>query len=410
MENTMNRETSASTQAMRETAVQRRTRIAAEIRRRMVAHLAAGGTTDMAPTTLAFDASVYTDPVRLAAEKRELFTRVPLVAGLSGDLPEPGDVILFDLAGPPILITRDRDRRLHAFLNVCPHRGARLVSECAPQRRIVCPFHAWTFDLDGSLMAVPGQAGFEGLDLSCHGLTRVPVAEWNGVIFVQATPGDGPIDVEGFLGSFAPELAQLELGCGQPVKAGILEAKANWKYVLDTYGESYHFARLHTRTIAPFYLSNVMAFEPFDRSYRIAFPEVGMRALVGKPESEWPPAEFAAVHFLFPNTVFFIGSVVPGKWYIQVFRIFPGETVGSTRTHFAVYAPGDAADDAYRAEVAQAYDATAHVVLTEDYSVAAGAWDVLARSPGARVVFGRNEIALQLVQQSIAAAIAMPLD
>lgn len=240
----------------------------------------------------------------------------------------------------------------------------------------------------------------------------MPVAEWNGVIFVQATPAEGgstEIDVPGFLGAFAPELAQLELGVGQPVKSGLLEAQANWKYVLDTYGESYHFARLHTRTIAPFYLSNVMAYERFGRSYRISFPDVGMRALVGKPESEWPPIEFAAVHFLFPNTVLFIGSVVPGKWYIQVFRIFPGETVGTTRTHFAVYAPRDAANDAYRAEVAQAWDATAHVVLTEDYRVAAEAWDALARCPAARVVLGRNEIALQDFQRSIAEAIALPL-
>ena len=391
-------------------ALERRTRIGADIRRRLVAHLAAGGTTDMAASTLQFGGSVYTDPARFAAEKRELFGKTPLMAGLSGDIPNPGDVILFDLAGPPILITRDKDRQLHAFLNVCPHRGARLVTECTAQRRLVCPFHAWTFDLDGTLMVIPGREGFEGIDPCTRGLTRVPVAEWNGLVFVQATPGDGRIDVEGFLGNFAPELAQLELGAGQPVKSGVLEARANWKYVLDTYGESYHFARLHNRTLAPYFISNVAAFDRFDRGYRIAFPDVGVRTLVGKPEAAWPPTEFAAVHYLFPNTILFIGSVVPGKWYIQVFRLFPGDSVGTTRTHFAVYAPRDGADDAYRAEVAQAYDATAHVVMTEDYRVAAEAWDALSRSPGARVVFGRNEIALHGVQQSIAQAIDMPLE
>jgi phenylpropionate dioxygenase-like ring-hydroxylating dioxygenase large terminal subunit len=398
--------------AATETALARRTRIAADLRRRMVAHLAADGTTDLAPEPLELDAAVYSDPARLAAEKREIFCRLPLVAGLSGDIPNPGDVILFDLAGPPILITRGQDRRVHAFLNVCPHRGARVVTECAPQRRLVCPFHAWTFDLDGRVLAIPGEAGFRGCEAATRGLTRLPVAEWNGLIFVQGTPnenGNTEIDVEAFLGSFAPELAQLELGCGQPVKAGLLEVKANWKYVLDTYGESYHFARLHTKTIAPYYLSNIAAFDRFERSYRINFPDVGMRALVSKPEAEWPPIEFGAVHYLFPNTVFFIGAVVPGKWYIQVFRIFPGDTVGSTRTHFAVYAPRDLADETYRAEVAQAWDATAHVVMTEDYRVAAEAWDALARSPGRRVVLGRNEIALQGVQRGIAEAIGMPI-
>lgn len=392
------------------TALQRRTGVATELRRRLIRHLEAGGSTDLADAPLAYDASVYTDPLRHAAERRELFGREPLVAGLSGDLPEPGSVLLFDLAGPPILITRDRDRRVHAFLNVCPHRGARLVSACEPQRRLVCPFHAWTFDLDGRLLAVPGAQGFPGIDPASHGgLRRVPVAERHGLIFVQAFESDAEIDLDSFLGRFAPELEQLELGTGQPVKAGLLEARTNWKYALDTYGESYHFARLHTQTIAPYYLSNIAAYERYERHHRIAFPDVGLRALAGKPEAEWPPTEFAAVHYLFPNTILFIGSVVPGKWYIQVFRLFPGDGVGSVRTHFAVYAPRDAADDAYRAEVAQAFDATAHVVTTEDYRVAAEAWDALARSPSSRVVLGRNEIALHGVQRAIADAIGMPL-
>lgn len=120
----MERDISAATQAPPESPLQRRSRIAAHLRRRLVAHLAAGGTTDLTDTPLEYGASAYTDPARFAAEKRELFHRLPLVAGLSGDLPNPGDVILFDLAGPPILITRDADRRVHAFLNLCPPTAA----------------------------------------------------------------------------------------------------------------------------------------------------------------------------------------------------------------------------------------------------------------------------------------------
>lgn len=385
---------------------QRRLETVHNSRRRLVAHLAAGKTTDLADAPLCIDASVYTDPERFAAEKHTLFTQTPLVAGLSGDIPEPGDVMLFDQAGPAIIVTRDRDGEVHAFLNSCPHRGSKLVMACGNHGRITCPFHAWTFDLTGKLVGVPGREGFED---AARNLTRVPAAEWNGLIFVKPTPGDEQLDIDAFLGDFAPEVAQLEMQRARPVKSGILDVKANWKYALDTYGESYHFARTHAKTLAPYFISNVMACDQFGANYRITFPDVGLLELVDKPESEWPVIDFSAVHYLFPNTILFIGSTVPGKWYFQVFRHFPGATPGVTHTHFAVYAPKDAITENYDDEVAQAFDSTAEVVRTEDYFISANGWDALSRSPGASVVFGRNEIALQGAQRHIAAAIGMPL-
>lgn len=387
--------------------LERRTRVIDDLRRRSVAHLAAGGTTDMAPTALKLSNTLYTDPQRLAAEKREIFGKLPLVACLSGDIPNAGDVITFDLAGPPIVVTRGKDGQVHAFLNTCTHRGARLVRECGNRARLTCPFHGWTFDITGKLLGIPGKEGFPGMEH--RDLQRVPVAEWNGLVFVQATPGDGRIDIEKYLGDFAPELAQLELANGTPVKSGILELKSNWKFALDTYGESYHFAKLHTTTIAPHFVSNVAAVDAFERGYRIYFPDVGKRELVGKPESAWPAHEFSSVHYLFPNTIVFVGSLVPGKWFYQIFRHFPGATPGEMRTHFTIYAPKNGADDAYRAEVAAAWDATAHVVQTEDYLIAAEGWDNLSRSPGATVVMGRNEPAVQHAQRLIAAAAGVPL-
>ena len=388
----------------------RRQALGADLQRRMVAHVAAGGTTDMAAEPLSMGASVYTDSTRFDIEKRALFHERPVLACLSGDLPQAGDTRLFEEAGTPILIVRAQDGTVNAFLNMCSHRGAKLVTQCTRRAAISCPFHAWTFTLDGKLKGVPGRAGFEGIDFAQRDLVRVPAAEWNGMIFVRPAPGGEMLDVEVHLGSFAEELAQLELADALPVKAGVLPAQANWKYVMDTYGESYHFASLHRDTIAPYYTSNIGCYEAFGHHYRLVFPSKAQTLLAGSPESEWPQAEYSALQFVFPNTMFFIGSVSGGKSYTQVFRIFPGETVGETRVHFAVYAQRDNDSAAHREEVAQAYDATAHVVQTEDYTTASNAWANLATAPPAfRVVLGRNEIALQDFQRNVANVIGMPL-
>jgi phenylpropionate dioxygenase-like ring-hydroxylating dioxygenase large terminal subunit len=388
----------------------RRLAVGADLLRRMVAHIAAGGTTDMAAEPLSIDASVYTEAERFVVEKRALFHERPVLACLSGDIPQPGDTRLFEETGTPILIVRAQDGTVNAFLNMCMHRGAKLVTECTRRPVISCPFHAWSFSLDGKLNGVPGRAGFEGIDFAQRELIRVPVAEWNGMVFVRPAPGKEALDIGAHLGSFGPELAQLELADALPVKSGVLPAEANWKYVMDTYGESYHFAALHRDTIAPYFTSNIGCYEAFGRHYRLVFPSKAQTLLAGKPESEWPEAEYSALHFVFPNTMFFIGSVGGGKSYTQIFRLFPGDTVGETRVHFAVYAHRDDDSPAHREEVAQAYDATAHVVQAEDYTTASRAWANLAAAPpGHRVVLGRNEIALQDFQRNVAQVVGMPL-
>ena len=107
--------------------------------------------------TAAVPASVYTDPVRFAAERARLFDAMPVPVAPSALLPRAGMSVTHDGFGVPILLTRDKDRTLRAFLNVCRHRGTRLVeaSEPTDTPRLVCPYHAWTYKLDGSLAGLP---------------------------------------------------------------------------------------------------------------------------------------------------------------------------------------------------------------------------------------------------------------
>jgi len=115
----------------------RRKSLARRLQRRLMTNIAAGET-DRADSVMANDAAAYTDPRWLAEERSRLFRSLPLVAALSNDLPEPGDRVLFDEAGPPILIVRGADRKVRAFLNICPHRAARLVGDCRSGTRMTC--------------------------------------------------------------------------------------------------------------------------------------------------------------------------------------------------------------------------------------------------------------------------------
>jgi phenylpropionate dioxygenase-like ring-hydroxylating dioxygenase large terminal subunit len=377
-----------------------------DLERRMVAHLAAGGTTDLSNGPLSVSAQEYTDPARFEVERRELFGKLPLLACLSRDIAEPGEMFTFDVAGPAILIIRGQDGKARAFLNMCTHRGARLVGACEKRKLITCPFHAWGFDLEGRLAVLPGEAGFDGIDRATRNLVRVPVGEWGGMIFVKAYAGDEEIDVEAWLGDMGPQLLALDLAGAKPIKVDKLETAANWKYCLDTYGEAYHFSTLHTTTFGDRTRSNVALYDNFGLHYRVGFTSKFYEELVGKDEAEWPETPYGGSHFVFPNSIVYGAPMEGGGSMIGMYRLYPGESVGRSRTllsvHRASNAPAATPDQAFT----DAHDYIVQVVSSEDYSVSAEGQRNLENAPaGFRLVFGANEAALQDVHRNIARVI-----
>ncbi|HSM96723.1 MAG TPA: aromatic ring-hydroxylating dioxygenase subunit alpha [Rhizomicrobium sp.] len=377
--------------------------------RRMAEHIR-NKTSDLAPGPMRNAVSVYTDPARHAAERQKLFRETPVVACLSTQLPQPGSYRVFDETGVPIVVVRGQDNQVRAFLNICMHRGARLVRDREGTAKLfTCWFHGWSFDNKGGVVGVPERERFEGGLKESEHLISVPAAERYGLVFVQATPGS-KMDIDGHLGTFAPVLEALDLDQAQHVKSGELPVSSNWKYALDTYGEGYHFAALHKQTLAPYFRNDITVYDKYGRHHRVGFASRQMEEWAFKPEAEWPLSGPSGIHYLFPNTIIFVGSVRPGYSYTTLFRHFPGEEVGETITYKSIYAPRGVNSEEYRKEVEAGFDATAHVVTTEDYVTAAEGWRNMTKMPkGSTVVYGRQEIALQNQHRDIADAIGLPL-
>jgi hypothetical protein len=152
-----------------------------DIQQRLVAHLAAGRTTDMSEAFLELRASIYSDEDRFRAERQKLFESLPLVAGLSCDIPNAGDTLTFDEVGPPILIVRGKDGVVRAFLNRCRHRAARLVDDCGHRARLNVRSRRQTDRATGrGRFSGPGPRGAQPRPRAGEGMVRADLCDRQG--------------------------------------------------------------------------------------------------------------------------------------------------------------------------------------------------------------------------------------
>ncbi|HEX3745958.1 MAG TPA: aromatic ring-hydroxylating dioxygenase subunit alpha [Bryobacteraceae bacterium] len=196
------------------------------------------------PLSMTLPAQYYTDPAIFAGELERFYFSRWIGVGRSERIALPGDYYLVELANESVIVTRSHEGELRAFFNVCRHRGTRMctASEGALGASIQCPYHGWTYGLDGALIGAPHmeQAGFSRAD---YPLKSIAIDQWDGHLFINFAAAPRPLAAQ--LGNLPARFAAWRMGELRLHRRIVYEAKANWKLIVANYNECLHCPLVH---------------------------------------------------------------------------------------------------------------------------------------------------------------------
>ena len=251
------------------------------------------GTTDLGEQVWREPVSHYLSVERFNAECK-LIRQHPTPFCPSAALPENGSYVARIAAGNPIVATRGEDGCVRAFINACRHRGMQVAAGNGCTRAFSCPYHGWTYGLDGSLKGIPGQSGFPTLNRDQHGLKEVSATELGGIIYVQQEGDMDPALLSDALDYFSGSQVLFD--------QQVLTDCANWKLLYETLMEGYHIKSLHQESFYPFGYDNLNVVETFGPHSRVVYPFQRIEQVRGiAPDKLNLTGLVTSVYMLFPN-------------------------------------------------------------------------------------------------------------
>lgn len=344
--------------------------------------------------------SHYTDPAHFEREKQALFLQRPLILAHESQIPNTGDAIVQDWMGLPVVTVRDAHGEVNSFLNVCRHRGMRLVQEQgqACLRSFVCPYHQWTYGLDGELRNIPRAETFLDVDKSTLGLVPLPTAVRGGLIWIQFTPG-GSMDIDAHMAGLGDDLDFFRVGGFSYCQHSVREVRANWKLIQDAFLDDYHVTRLHKNTVGPFF-PDALADSDFIGDH--------MRNAVARNEIaeavDLPPEQLGDLrrYVTFSYTTFPNAVLVVQPDYTSIICLFP-MAVDKTLFVHTMLVPKAPENEEERDHFRRSFSLIDEgVFAAEDLFVAAGAQQGLASGANKSLLFGSLEEAAIRFHQLIA--------
>jgi phenylpropionate dioxygenase-like ring-hydroxylating dioxygenase large terminal subunit len=369
--------------------------------RRALEHLR-NETTDEYDSVSPFGPEEFTS-YEIAAKERAIFGRVPSIVAHSSELPEPGDFITHQLPRNKVIVARQKDGGVKAFVNLCRHRGALLEERDKGRCRIFsCQYHRWSYNTDGSLRAITRDNTFGEIDRSAQGLVELPVEERHGFIWI-IDEASAEIDVAAWLG---PEMDEILGGYGLAdyvcVQGEAFDEPVNWKIMQDAFLDGYHIQYAHPNTAGKIVHTNIMAFEDYGRHCRFVAP----RKSIDRWIDEDPGDRSLAKHVI--ETHFFLPCHTllrqPDHYQLLTFRPHPKEP-GRSQMEMRLIVPRHEDTGMDKDAWTRLWDKNWEILLAvlhrEDFPLLRSSQSGMESANAGSMMLGRNEIANQIFHREL---------
>ena len=349
------------------------------------------------PADIRLPASLYCDPEIFEREQERVFFKSPIAVAPSAVLPEINNFKRIEFLKQQILLTRAKDGVARAFINVCRHRGTILCPEKDGQKglRVVCPYHAWSYSLDGKLAGVPRKDFFVDLDTSAHSLIALPCREAGGMIWIGLR-ADSAIDFND-VADLASDLDSIGMNDQRIYAARSYDLRCNWKMVMDGMMDNYHVTRLHRNSLGRYFndvpnlirpigphLLSMAARGNFDQNDSTRLGEIRRHVVMS--------------YIAFPSTI-----VVLSPDYINVVIVEPVSTNRCKVEYFMLVNTGSTASEE---RLQKSFSLMDRVFGQEDFWVAELGQAGLETGALKELMLGGQEIEMYMFHQTLADRLA----
>jgi len=358
-------------------------------------------TTDKFDDTIGFSADEFTDPVLAQAERDLIFGRVPSIVAHGSEIARTYDYLTVQMPRNNVIVVRQKDGGVKAFVNLCRHRGALLEeSEKGRCRFFSCQYHRWSYDPDGSLRMITRDNTFGDIDREQQGLIELPCEERHGFIWLVDNAKES-IDVAAWLG---PEVDAIlagyhldELEC---VKSAGFDEPTNWKIMQDAFLDGYHIQYAHPNTAGRIIHTNVMAFEDFGRHCRFIAPRKSIDRWLEEDPGDQPLDRYVTeTHFLLPNSTLLRQ---PDHFQLLTFRPHPQDPTRSRMEQRLMVPPVEKSGmepEHWNARWEKNWEILLAVLHNEDFPLLRKSQYGMSSADAGDMMLGRNEVANQVFRR-----------
>ena len=339
----------------------------------------------------------YIDASIANTEKKIIFEESPICLGTAALVPNQGDWFTVDIGDKSILIVRNNKTEISAYLNICSHRGAKLVEGSGTKAyAFKCPYHSWVYNLDGELKARPRENAFDEINKDQCSLQKFELDNHQGFLWLimdkkaKNKHSSNKADLNELLIDY-------DFNKYQHFKSIKIYPKLNWKLAVDTFLELYHIDELHTKSLAPIIKNDLQLFDTYGKNIRV----IGARHSAVKLNRALKDQREFDIHtiqlrILFPNTI-----LVCHPDHVEVWQILPKNEVNECEVSFSLYTKETFSSKSAIRHWDNNFNLALNAVVKEDFPLGENVQKGFYAAPKRKIIFGKNEPALQHFHKQI---------